>query len=53
MPEKQFLINKAPLGRDLLAEQLTEMLSNYGPIEYLWVDHVAGTDDLRHAFKRS
>jgi alpha-L-fucosidase len=29
--------------------QLTELLSNYGPIEYLWVDHAAGTGGLSHA----
>jgi alpha-L-fucosidase len=29
--------------------QLTELLSNYGPIEYMWVDHAAGTGGLSHA----
>lgn len=29
--------------------QLTELLTNYGPIEYLWVDHAAGTGGLSHA----
>ena len=29
--------------------QLTELLTKYGPIEYLWVDHAAGTGGLSHA----
>lgn len=29
--------------------QLTELLTRYGPIEYLWVDHAAGTGGLSHA----
>jgi alpha-L-fucosidase len=38
-------------GQDAEKEkaQLTELLSNYGPIEYLWVDHAAGTGGLSHA----
>lgn len=28
--------------------QLTELLTHYGPIEYLWVDHAAGTGGLSH-----
>ncbi|MEI7902029.1 MAG: alpha-L-fucosidase [bacterium] len=28
--------------------QLTELLTKYGPIEYLWVDHAAGTGGLSH-----
>lgn len=30
-------------------QQLTELLTRYGPIEYLWVDHAAGTGGLNHA----
>lgn len=29
--------------------QLTELLTQYGPIEYLWVDHAAGKGGLSHA----
>jgi alpha-L-fucosidase len=29
--------------------QLTELLTRYGPVEYLWVDHAAGTGGLSHA----
>ncbi len=29
--------------------QLTELLTKYGPIQYLWVDHAAGTGGLSHA----
>jgi alpha-L-fucosidase len=38
-------------GQDAEKEraQLTELLTNYGPIEYLWVDHAAGTGGLSHA----
>jgi alpha-L-fucosidase len=38
-------------GQDAAKErqQLTELLSNYGPIEYMWVDHAAGTGGLSHA----
>jgi alpha-L-fucosidase len=38
-------------GQDAEREraQLTELLSHYGPIEYLWVDHAAGTGGLSHA----
>jgi alpha-L-fucosidase len=38
-------------GQDAEREkaQLTELLTNYGPIEYLWVDHAAGTGGLSHA----
>jgi alpha-L-fucosidase len=38
-------------GRDAEREraQLTELLTGYGPIEYLWVDHAAGTGGLSHA----
>lgn len=28
--------------------QLTELLTQYGPIEYIWVDHAAGTGGLSH-----
>jgi alpha-L-fucosidase len=28
---------------------LTELLTKYGPIQYLWVDHAAGTGGLSHA----
>ncbi len=28
--------------------QLTELLTKYGPIEYMWVDHAAGTGGLSH-----
>ena len=28
--------------------QLTELLTNYGPIEYMWVDHAIGTGGLSH-----
>ena len=28
--------------------QITELLTNYGPIEYIWVDHAAGTGGLSH-----
>ena len=38
-------------GQDAARErtQLTELLTGYGPIEYLWVDHAAGTGGLSHA----
>ena len=38
-------------GSDAAKEraQLTELLTKYGPIEYLWVDHAAGTGGLSHA----
>jgi len=38
-------------GQDAAREkaQLTELLGNYGPVEYLWVDHAAGTGGLSHA----
>jgi len=38
-------------GTDAAKEraQLTELLTRYGPIEYLWVDHAAGTGGLSHA----
>jgi alpha-L-fucosidase len=38
-------------GQDAAKEkaQLTELLTGYGPIEYLWVDHAAGTGGLTHA----
>lgn len=38
-------------GQDAEKEraQLTELLTRYGPIEYLWVDHAAGTGGLSHA----
>lgn len=29
--------------------QLTELLTQYGPIEYLWLDHAAGDGGLSHA----
>lgn len=29
--------------------QVTELLTRYGPIEYLWIDHAAGTGGLSHA----
>lgn len=29
--------------------QLTELLTAYGPVEYLWIDHAAGTGGLSHA----
>jgi alpha-L-fucosidase len=37
-------------GKDVDKEraQLTELLTNYGPIEYMWVDHAAGTGGLSH-----
>lgn len=37
-------------GKDADKErrQLTELLSGYGPIEYMWVDHAAGTGGLSH-----
>ncbi|MDR2774079.1 MAG: alpha-L-fucosidase [Tannerella sp.] len=28
--------------------QLKELLTNYGPIEYIWFDHAAGTGGLNH-----
>lgn len=38
-------------GKDAASEkrQLTELLTGYGPIEYMWVDHAAGTGGLSHA----
>ena len=38
-------------GQDAQRErtQLTELLSGYGPIEFMWVDHAAGTGGLSHA----
>jgi alpha-L-fucosidase len=38
-------------GQDAAREkaQLTELLTGYGPIEYLWIDHAAGTGGLSHA----
>lgn len=30
--------------RDIQVGQITELLSNYGPIDYLWFDHWNGTD---------
>ena len=38
-------------GQDAKKEeaQLTELLTRYGQIEYLWVDHAAGTGGLNHA----
>ena len=38
-------------GQDAEKEkaQLTELLTGYGPVEYLWVDHAAGTGGLSHA----
>jgi alpha-L-fucosidase len=37
-------------GQDAEKErtQLTELLTQYGPIEYMWVDHAAGTGGLTH-----
>ena len=37
-------------GKDAEKEksQLTELLTNYGPIEYMWVDHATGTGGLSH-----
>jgi alpha-L-fucosidase len=37
-------------GKDAEKEkqQLTELLRNYGPIEYVWIDHAAGTGGLSH-----
>lgn len=37
-------------GQDAEKEraQLTELLTQYGPIEYIWVDHAAGTGGLSH-----
>ncbi len=29
--------------------QLKELLTNYGPIEYIWFDHAVGTGGLNHA----
>ncbi len=29
--------------------QLIELLTSYGPIEFMWVDHAAGTGGLNHA----
>lgn len=38
-------------GKDAEKEkrQLTELLTRYGPIEFMWVDHAAGTGGLSHA----
>jgi alpha-galactosidase len=38
-------------GKDAAKEkqQLTELLTNYGSVEYMWVDHAAGTGGLTHA----
>jgi len=38
-------------GKDAAKEkqQLDELLTNYGPVEYMWVDHAAGTGGLSHA----
>ncbi len=37
-------------GQDAAKErqQLAELLTNYGPIEYMWIDHAAGTGGLSH-----
>jgi len=37
-------------GKDADKEraQLTELLTNYGPIEYMWVDHALGPGGLSH-----
>jgi alpha-L-fucosidase len=29
--------------------QLTELLTQYGPVEYLWIDHAIGTGGMSHA----
>lgn len=34
--------------RDKERVQLTELLTGYGPIQYMWVDHAAGTGGLSH-----
>jgi len=35
--------------RDIQVGQITELLLNYGPIDYLWFDHWVGTDPTYHA----
>lgn len=38
-------------GTDAAKEkaQLTELLTRYGPVEYLWIDHAAGMGGMSHA----
>lgn len=46
---KDGLPNGSGQDADKERAQLTELLTRYGPIEYLWVDHAAGTGGLSHA----
>lgn len=46
---KDGVVNGSGKDAEIEKQQLTELLSNYGPIEYLWVDHAAGTGGLSHA----
>ncbi len=42
-------INKGGSNPDLKKAQLRELLTRYGPIEYIWFDHAIGDGGLSHA----
>jgi alpha-L-fucosidase len=48
-PENKFVQRPGKPRPETKKAQLKELLTNYGPIEFLWFDHVAGTGGLDHA----
>lgn len=40
---------KGGVNPEVKKAQLRELLTNYGPIEYIWFDHAAGDGGLNHA----
>ncbi|MDR1981442.1 MAG: isochorismatase family protein [Tannerellaceae bacterium] len=46
--DKEVLQNGGGLNPEMKKAQLKELLTGYGPIEYIWFDHAVGTGGLSH-----
>jgi alpha-L-fucosidase len=48
-PDKRKRLNDGGYDPELKKAQLRELLTQFGPIEYIWFDHAVGDGGLRHA----
>ncbi len=48
-PKRKDIHSPTAKRPDIKSAQLRELLTNYGPIEYLWFDHAVGDGGLSHA----
>ena len=49
IPERKDIHNPAAARPDIKEAQLRELLTRYGPIEFIWFDHAVGDGGMSHA----